>query len=479
MILYENSPLIDLKKSLSSSPPNLMNTTGLKNRIIKGISANLVSQVTNAVIQLISLPIFLKYWGADLYGEWLILSSIPIYLSMSDIGFGVAAANEMTMKIAQEKKKEALSVFQSIWLIVSIASIIFALIAILGVNFIPIKQWLNISKMTNKETIMVFSLLIIHVLAGIQASFLTSGFRCEGNYALGVHCYTASRFCEYLVLLLAITLGANPPIAALSFMITRIFFVIIVRAILKSKSPWIIYGYKYASLKNIKKLAKPALASMGFPLSTAISNQGSLIIIGSFLNPASVVIFSALRTVSRIVTQLIAMVRNTVSPEISSAYGKRDLNLVRKIHRNACQISFYLALGAVFVLLVKGEWLLKKWTVGQLQIDNTLFHLFLLIIIVSSLWYVSITVLTATNNHEKVTASYLIINILSLGLATVLIPLFNIKGMVLSLLVAEIGIAIIVIYNSLKMIKEPFFTYIKTLIIPGEVLVETKKALFH
>ena len=80
-----------------------MKTISLKNRIIKGISANLVSQVINAAIQLVSLPIFLKYWGADLYGEWLILSSIPIYLSMSDIGFGVAAANEMTMKIAQNK----------------------------------------------------------------------------------------------------------------------------------------------------------------------------------------------------------------------------------------------------------------------------------------------------------------------------------------------------------------------------------------
>jgi O-antigen/teichoic acid export membrane protein len=455
-----------------------MKTIGLKHRIVKGISANLASQITNAAIQLVSLPIFLKYWGTDLYGEWLILSSIPIYLSMSDIGFGVAAANEMTMKIAQDKEKEALSVFQSIWLIVSITSIIFALIAILGVNFIPLKQWLNISRMTNKETVIVFSLLIIHVLAGIQASFLTSGFRCEGNYAIGVHCYTVSRFCEYLVLLLAVTLGANPPIAALSFMLTRIFFVLIVRAILKYKSPWIIYGYKYANVNNIKKLTKPALASMGFPLSTALSNQGSLIIIGSFFNPSSVVVFSVLRTVSRIVIQLIGIVRNTISPEISSAYGKRDLNLVKKIHRNACQISFYLALSSVLILVIKGDWLLKKWTVGQIEIDLTLFYLFLLIIIVSSLWYVSITVLTATNNHEKVTISYLVINAFSLALAVLLIPIFDIKGMVLSLLIAEISIAFIVISNSLKMLNESFLTYIKMLIMPSEVLIEAKKALY-
>jgi O-antigen/teichoic acid export membrane protein len=102
----------------------------------------------------------------------------------------------------------------------------------------------------------------------------------------------------------------------------------------------------------------------------------------------------------------------------------------------------------------------------------------LLIIIVSSLWYVSITVLTATNNHEKVTISYLVINAFSLALAVLLIPIFDIKGMVLSLLIAEISIAFIVISNSLKMLNESFLTYIKMLIMPSEVLIEAKKALY-
>lgn len=69
-----------LVDTISASP--------IRRRLIKGLSANAFSQVVNIAIQLTSVPIFLHFWGVDLYGKWLIVSSIPAYLSMSDIGFG-------------------------------------------------------------------------------------------------------------------------------------------------------------------------------------------------------------------------------------------------------------------------------------------------------------------------------------------------------------------------------------------------------
>ena len=79
-------------------------------RLFSGGLANIFGQIVTVIIQLISIPLLLAYWGVNLYGEWLLLSAIPVYLSMSDLGFGSVAANQMTMLMAKGDKKSALEV---------------------------------------------------------------------------------------------------------------------------------------------------------------------------------------------------------------------------------------------------------------------------------------------------------------------------------------------------------------------------------
>jgi len=118
-----------------------MAKNNLKTRLLKGIIANGIGQIVTVVIQAVSLPIFLHSWGKELYGEWLILSAIPAYLSLSDIGFSTAATNEMTMKVAQGDRAIALEVFQSIWLLISGISFITAFTLTFTAYLMPIKSF--------------------------------------------------------------------------------------------------------------------------------------------------------------------------------------------------------------------------------------------------------------------------------------------------------------------------------------------------
>ena len=72
------------------------------------------------MIQLVQVPVFLHFWSVPLYGEWMIVTSIPAYLSFSNIGFGNVAGNEMTMLVAAEDREGALRVFESCWWLIAI-----------------------------------------------------------------------------------------------------------------------------------------------------------------------------------------------------------------------------------------------------------------------------------------------------------------------------------------------------------------------
>jgi hypothetical protein len=60
----------------------------VRSRLFRGASATALTPIVTAVIQLAAMPCFLHFWGAAKYGDWLILSAIPSYLSLRDLGFG-------------------------------------------------------------------------------------------------------------------------------------------------------------------------------------------------------------------------------------------------------------------------------------------------------------------------------------------------------------------------------------------------------
>ena len=88
--------------------------SAVRRRLAAGFGVNIFSRGVATLIQVLSVPIFLRHWGIDLYGEWLLLNSVPSYFALSDVGFGSTAGNEMTMLMAAGRQDEALDVFQSV-----------------------------------------------------------------------------------------------------------------------------------------------------------------------------------------------------------------------------------------------------------------------------------------------------------------------------------------------------------------------------
>src|SRR6476620_5229559 len=118
--------------------------TSLRRRLIAGFGAGTFSRLMTTLIQIVGVPIFLLHWGTALYGEWLLLNTIPAYFALSDIGFGSVAGNEMTMLVAVGKKEEALSVFQSVWVLTTTMSSAVGLLFLAGIWMFPLDRWIHV-----------------------------------------------------------------------------------------------------------------------------------------------------------------------------------------------------------------------------------------------------------------------------------------------------------------------------------------------
>jgi len=426
----------------------------VRGRLIRGFGATALGPVVTAIVQIVSVPVFLHFWGVKLYGEWLIISAIPIYLALSDLGFGNVAANDMTMLVAAGDRESALETFQSTWALILMTSALVEISILSAIWFLPLTRWLNLSSIGAPEVRLILILFSAYVLFVLQTDLITTGFRCEGNFAYGMLINNVMRLAEFTMTMILVAHGAKPLRVVAVLLAARITGTFLMSWLMLRKSPWLSYGFRFARFASIRRLVSPAIAFMAFPAGSALSVQGMMVVVGIVLGPIAVATFSTMRTLTRFGFQIIEAIKNSVWPELSAAFGAQNWDLARRLHRTACQAALWLSLAAVAFLFVAGDHIFVFWTHGRVIMDVGAFRWLLLGIVANSFWYTSSVVTIASNTHERVAALYLAGTAGALILARYLMPHFGISGAAMSLLVIDIVLGWYVVRMSLARLED-------------------------
>ena len=408
-----------------------------KRRLLLSFFANWVSRLSNTIIQLIQVPVFLHFWSLPLYGEWLLVNSIPTYLSFSTTGFGTVAGNEMTMLVARQDRDGALSVFQSCWWL--IAGICSALILLLSgaLYLLPAARLLKFTNISESDTKWIIFYLGVSVLLGQLEQLLQSAYRSIGRYPYGSMLKSAFSVIAFGCVMVPVVMGRGPRAAALVFAVVNILGTIFFSLLVKHDIPWIEFGWNHASFAEIRKLVRPAIAFMAFPIGNALNIGGSVLAVGYALGPVDVVIFSTARTVSRVALQMVQMVNGTFEPEMTLAFGARNIELTRVLHRRACQLALIVAVCIVAAMMSFGPWFLTHWTSHHVPPSRGLLSILLLVVVFYTLWSTSSTLMTSTNQHQRLAVYYMSATSVACVLCYLFARWFGLLGAATSLLIPE------------------------------------------
>src|SRR5690606_27902853 len=77
---------------------------------------------------------------------------------------------------------------------------------------------------------------------------------------------------------------------------------------------WLSFGIAGMRLAELRRLIKPAVGNMAIPLAQALNVQGMVLVVGAMLGPLAVVVFSTLRTLTRLALQLVLTVAHAAEP---------------------------------------------------------------------------------------------------------------------------------------------------------------------
>lgn len=423
-------------------------------RILNILGANALGQVSNVIIRVVSVPIFLHFWGENLYGEWLLLITIPSYLAISGTGIGHVAANEMDIKVSKGQKGEALQIFQSAWVFVTIISAIFIAICSLVAAVFPVENWLNIHHISHVDVTLSFVLLAVYTVFSLQCELLVAVYRASGQYARGLLSVNVILFAEFVGLIVVVMVSKSVILATCVNLLIRLVGMYVMSAHLKKKVDWFHFGVQHASKQIIRSSLIPTFAFIGFSLGNAITLQGMVTVIGIRLGPTAVVAYSVIRTLINFVKQLTSLIYYSVWPEFSAALAKNDIELARKLHRSICQVTLLLSLISVVGLLVAGKSILHIWTGGKLQIDYIFFALMLISIVPNTLWLASSFVEISINKHERIALAYVISSIATILVAFFTVRTVGLRGLPVIQMVADTIMLALVLRESLSYVND-------------------------
>ena len=380
--------------------------TSIKKRIIAGLGANAFGQVVNIAIQILSVPVFLYFWNVETYGKWIMLSAVPIYFSMADLGVVSVASNNMTILSAQGNYASANRVFQSALFMTVIMT---AIILLVTLPIILIFGEKYIGDITNRHALV---LLVLLTLINIFSGMFDAVFRANNAYASGVYMLSFARLTEAIFGIAMVAQGMDFVGVAAGFVLGRLIAFVCMFIYASKTYTKFEWGFKHASRDEIEKMLKPSLAFMAFPVGNAISIQGMTITVGMVLGPVSLVLFNTYRTFSRALVQLITVLNHSVWPEISRLYGMRQYESVRALLRRGTIVSGIVSVVVGISILYFSEWVLLRWTHGKVNYIQSLFVIFIISTMMTSLWQLAMVVTKATNTHEIMSFFYLASSVL-------------------------------------------------------------------
>jgi O-antigen/teichoic acid export membrane protein len=403
----------------------------LLQRVVAGMGANSVGMAVTIGTQLASLPLFLAVWDTRTYGVWLMISALPAYLAMADVGMVTAAGNHMTMAMGAGQTALANRVFQSA------QGFVLCVCGALALLVLPGIWWSAWPADASTDQRLALMALVAGVLVSFLGGLSEQLFKATHRYAQGTLLGNATRLAEWAGWMLGLLLSGSFAAVALGGLLCRVAGTLLAMHVARHGAHGLRWGLAHAAPAELRRMVRPAAAFMAFPLANALSLQGVTLLVGTLLGPVAVAVLNTYRTLARTAVQATAILSHALWPEFARLFGQGALAPLRRLAWRSAGWGAAQSLLLSAVLFALAPWLLRAWTHGEIGFDPLVFGLLMAYAAVAGLCHVPRVLLMSINRHGPLALWTLLAAALCVALAWLLSGPMGLTGAAAAMLTSE------------------------------------------
>ncbi|MGA9755597.1 MAG: hypothetical protein WBV23_10695 [Desulfobaccales bacterium] len=409
------------------------------NRLVKGIGANFLGQIINIISRIVLVPLFLLAWGTDIYGEWLLLSSMVAYLSLTEMGAQLYIVNLMTQAFARRDNDHLCKVLHTglaLFLIVPIA--VFSVFVAVIFFFNP-ASFLHITQTSHAMVILVLAILAFQIVISLPTSVLLRVYFAVEMLPRGVMLLNLMLLMSLILVAGGLWLGWGMVAIALLQLVPYGLTAGIALYDLNRKFP----QFKILSLQEADfsfgvSFIKPSLHFFLIQLGQAFSLQGTVLVVGMVMGPIQVVLFSTMRTIVNLIRSFLDQLSHAAWPEMTRLDAQQDSDKFLLLFRVILRTALVAAVIFMTIFHFFGGYIYHFWLRKTVPFEQPVMDLFLIYMGQFIFWLTCSHPLQATNRHQTLAKMLFVSSLLTIALAYLGGRHLGLPGIVLGMIVGDL-----------------------------------------
>jgi O-antigen/teichoic acid export membrane protein len=413
---------------------------GIEHRAARVSSVTGISTLLSVGFQLISVPICLKYWGKETYGSWLALYAAFMLVRSLDTGFVSYVGNKLNTLYHQDQNAlrehlassiTGIAVISAIQLSIGVAAIFFdGIVLLLGVSTGPVPD--------HRSSLVLLVLISTWALSGSYLGIVHRLLIPTGMMYQAAWWSMGFQVSQFTGIILAAMLHFDMLQTSLLFAFVQ-FSIYLASAIyiqqkLPAYYPWWRGGRPRTGITDLGHsmwLTASNLVQQG-------SVNGTIILVSALSGPAAVPVFTTVRTLANLWTNVTNVLTTPLLPEVVRYHATgegRKLVTISEAYWVLVGTAVNLGVLITYPLI---EPMYGYWTAHAVSLDKSLLCLLLASAVVVNAGGLITLYLNGINSLRVVLAASVVRGILSLGVGGFLFYHLGLAGFGIGILAGEL-----------------------------------------
>lgn len=428
------------------------------NAVKKNIVGSILVKGISILIQLLLVPLTLGYLSTELYGIWLTLSSILIWINFFDVGFTLGLKNKLAEAIAIGDLKKGKALVSTTYFMMIIIFVPLCIILELILPHINWSTFLNVNQAYNEQLVEVMQVLVIcfclqmifnvisSILAACQKVALSSAFPVIGNFLALIAIYLLTKFSQPSLLNLALAISYLPIIVY--FISSIIFFSGKLKAIRPS--------FKAIDTSLIKDILNLGVRFFIIQIQLIVLYQSTNILISNIASPADVTSYNLAYKYLSIALMLFNIILGPLWPAFTDAYTKKDYAWMNNVYKRMTKICALLII-AIIIMVILSPIAYHIWIGDKTNVPITMTIAVAVYVIIHSWDSLQVMLINGTGCVGLQTRVTLIGLVLHIPLSLLLGKHIGAFGVVISMTIINIIYSIIFTLQIRKLLNNDAF----------------------
>jgi len=331
--------------------------------IVRGMFSGLAGRGVAMVVSFFTVPLTVRYLGAERYGAWVTISTVMAWIAIADLGLSSSLTNAVSEGYARENQDLAGDyVAAAFWSLAAVAALLSVLFFSLW-RVVPWDRVFNVQSAQARAEVgpavaIAFAIFVLNfpfslvakIYGAYQEVALANGWAAVGNILSLAALVAATRLKGGLASLVVAVSGS-----VLVINVTSAFF------LFGWSKPWLLPRLRRVTWSAVQRLT--SLGGMFFVIQIAalVLFQTDNLIIAHYLGAAAVTPYSVTWRLFTYTMIFQILASPSYWPAYAEAFARGDRAWVRRSFRTNFRITVASTVILALPLVVYGQWIIRKW----------------------------------------------------------------------------------------------------------------------